>query len=1091
MHTFSDRLEALSPEMRLYAIHHLPAQLVQAGERERLHQLLACFGYLQAKLNMLGAAALISDFMLSSDPDLERIHEALRLSAHILGREPSHLATQLLGRLMSFDTPRLLELLREASPGEEIPWLRPLTSSLIPPGGPLLRTLDGHTDSLTALVVTPDGKRAVSVALDRSLRVWNLETGEPLLSIHEPDTYMTALAITYDGKRVLSGAYDGTLKLRDLDRGEVLLSMHGHTGSINAVAITPDGQRAVSAAGSRINFNRAERPDDYTLRVWDLNSGSQLRVLQGHTTPINSVAIMPDGRRVISAAGHTLLESSDNTLKVWDLETGHELAALSGHPGPVTAVVVTQDGQQIISAGSPSGHETPLWTRNNVLKIWDPERRTAVRTLSCPGGSAEAIALLPTGQHLISLGHRTALRLWDLKRGMQVLEFQDAVGNVLAMSPDGRLALTATHKGPISVWDMARVAERHENAGRKGGSPWVNALKGHEDGVLSVTVTPDGKRILSGARDQTIRVWDLEAGQELLALRGHTGGVTVVVALPCSQQALSASLDGTLKLWDLHRGVELATLKGHTSEVRAAAVTPDGRLAVSGGGGYGSNQSDNTLRVWDLKQGHPLRVLAGHRAPIRALALTPDGRRVISSSGWRTAGNPVGELCVWDLETGERLFASAELDWIVTSMAIPHEGRFAILGCNDAEVRVWNLERCEEEQRLSGHTNTILGVAVLSNDQRAVSVCADATIKAWDLKTGAEVFTLLSQNDSALAMTPDDHLLVSAAGYGFGNAINLWDMRRAEELGGPADDSGAHLGVVTPDGRLAVIAYNNRRLHLWDLAQRRRLTVLGRYNEHVHAIAPLPDSRHVITALDNGRLKVWDLQHGREVLTLQAHSSAVVALAVSPDGRLAASGSLDRTLKIWDLVQGAVLDTLEDLPCAVCQKLTISADGRYLVAIGMMRQEELHVWDLAGAGGWRSLQGHTDSVRAVVAHPRAPWVLSGAADRSLKAWNLERDEAPYTARSTANGFTSLAVSANGRFACIVSGASSVLHPGLDDSTLQVWRLDLDAAPNEFATPLAYFSADSRLSSCAMSPDGRTVVGVGRQVHLLRLDGIFE
>ena len=115
------------------------------------------------------------------------------------------------------------------------------------------------------------------------------------------------------------------------------------------MAVTPDGRHAVSAS------------DDNTLKVWDLESGSELHTLAGHSGAVYGVAVSADGRRAVSA-------SRDNTLKVWDLETGQELRTLAGHSGWVMAVAVTPDGQRAVSAS---------WITRSKCGIWRPARNCA------------------------------------------------------------------------------------------------------------------------------------------------------------------------------------------------------------------------------------------------------------------------------------------------------------------------------------------------------------------------------------------------------------------------------------------------------------------------------------------------------------------------------------------------------------------------------------------------------------------------------------------------------------------------------------------------------------------------------------------
>ena len=236
----------------------------------------------------------------------------------------------------------------------------------------------------------------------------------------------------------------------------------------------------------------------------------------------------------------------------------------------------------------------------------------------------------------------------------------------------------------LLAWGRSRVS-----------SGLIRVLSGHADAVLSVAVTPDGRRAVSGSYDRTLRVWDistplnasLESGAEERVLRGHERTVNAVAVTPDGRRAVSASDDHTLRVWDLQSGAEERVLRGHERTVNAVAVTPDGRRAVSA-------SYDDTLRVWDLQSGAEERVLTGHAdywvTDWVLVAVTPDGRRAVSASDDHT-------LCVWDLESGEEL-AMIVLDGEVLAVAVAPNGTTIVAG--DAGGNVYCLEYVE--QRMGG-----------------------------------------------------------------------------------------------------------------------------------------------------------------------------------------------------------------------------------------------------------------------------------------------------------------------------------------------------------------------------------------------------
>jgi WD40 repeat protein len=276
---------------RQATLKSLPRYLADALQVDRLQLILRDFEFLQAKINYIGIQDLIEDYDLIHPlkADLEQIkilqliQSAISLSENILDEDKTQLAGQLLGRLLSFDIPEIQAMLEQAKQQKpKQAWLRPLTSSLTPPGEPLLRTFTSHDNWVRAVAITRDGEKIVSASEDGTLKIWNLNSGIAIKTIKAHDNYVTAVALTPDGKRAISASFDQTLKVWDIETGQALFTLIGHTKILKAVAITPDGKQVISGA------------IDGTLKIWDLNSGKEIKTLTGHSKPINAIAIAPE-----------------------------------------------------------------------------------------------------------------------------------------------------------------------------------------------------------------------------------------------------------------------------------------------------------------------------------------------------------------------------------------------------------------------------------------------------------------------------------------------------------------------------------------------------------------------------------------------------------------------------------------------------------------------------------------------------------------------------------------------------------------------------------------------------------------------------
>ncbi|MFY0572661.1 SIR2 family protein [Archangium lansingense] len=284
-----------------------------------------------------------------------------------------------------------------------------------------------------------------------------------------------------------------------------------------------------------------------------------------------------------------------------------------------------------------------------------------------------------------------------------------------AVTPDGRRVVSASRDNTLKVWEL--------ETGRE-----VSTLEGHGDSVSGCAVTPDGRRVVSASWDNTLKVWELETGREVATLEGHGARVSGCAVTPDGRRVVSASWDNTLKVWELETGREVATLEGHRARVSGCAVTPDGRRVVSA-------SRDNTLKVWELETGREVATLEGHGARVSGCAVTPDGRRVVSASWDNT-------LKVWEVETGREVAALEGHGASVTGCAVTPDGRSVVSASDDGTLKVWALETGREVATLEGHGDSVTGCVVTPDGRRVVSASDDGTLKVWELETGRCLHTL-------------------------------------------------------------------------------------------------------------------------------------------------------------------------------------------------------------------------------------------------------------------------------------------------------------------------------------------------------------
>lgn len=282
----------------------------------------------------------------------------------------------------------------------------------------------------------------------------------------------------------------------------------GLPGAVTALALSPDGR--VAAAGCR----------NGSVRLCDLTTRGVRSAPPGHTKAIGSISFVPDGV-------HILTSSADQSVRIVDWIAGREVRCFT----PKTNWAAALASPQLAASGSPVG---------NAVMLWNPQNGQELRRLE---GHTEPVRMLAfNGSRLITTGRDQTVRIWDLdKYALQrTLTVPKIWLGSIAPHPDRRHLVTC-HEAGVSIWDLETGAE-------------IARLQGHNDDVLAVVVSFDGRRLVSGSVDGTVRVWDSLSGQEIACAVGHAAEVTGVAITADGRFAVSGSEDRTLRVWQMPDG---------------------------------------------------------------------------------------------------------------------------------------------------------------------------------------------------------------------------------------------------------------------------------------------------------------------------------------------------------------------------------------------------------------------------------------------------------------------------------------------------------------------------------------------------------
>jgi hypothetical protein len=196
--------------------------------------------------------------------------------------------------------------------------------------GPAIRILEGHRSGVQCAAFSPDGQKIVSGSWDKTVRVWDAQTGAQLAVLEGHSREVVSASFSPDGQQIVSGSFDKTVRVWNTRADNQIAVLKGHSAEVFSASFSPDGQQIVS--GSL----------DNTVRVWNAQTGNQIAVLEGHSAEVTSASFSPDGQQIVSV-------SDDMTVRVWNARTGNHIVVLEGNGEEVVSASFSPDGQHIIS----------------------------------------------------------------------------------------------------------------------------------------------------------------------------------------------------------------------------------------------------------------------------------------------------------------------------------------------------------------------------------------------------------------------------------------------------------------------------------------------------------------------------------------------------------------------------------------------------------------------------------------------------------------------------------------------------------------------------------------------------------------------
>jgi len=659
--------------------------------------------------------------------------------------------------------------------------------------GAVLHTLAGDSETITAIAVSPDCKTLVAASRSLAIRVYDLVTGELRRSWRPHKAPVADLAVDASGGYVASASADRQVKVWDLQAGFCTHSFVGHSGVVLRVLFHPKQLQLYSGS------------DDGEVRVWDLVDKSCVAVLKAHFSAITSLALSTDGWVLLSGG-------RDRVVVAWDLRKNTKLSTIPvfecvegvatiplgspfpGVPLPTDPSMMAHKGasKPIFFATAGEKGRLKLWRTDTGACVFEhaglghgatgglvgaaPDQPSTPAAGGAGGGAAREytdLVLLPGATGLLATTADARLLFYrpdEARKGL-VLSKQ-LVGNVDEVT-DVRLVGGVKRTSPthIAVATNCEVIQLFELSSLS----CTASCEGHRDTVLALDVAwgvgPNGSGVLvSGAKDNEVRVWSVPEGRCLAIGVGHVGsvGAVAVARKQPGKFCVSAGADKLLKVWDLAGAltasersmgdtpvaeVEPAKKKSktasepaaaplvkgqpvslrvsaataaHDKDINSVAVSPNDTLVATG-------SQDKTARVWKLPNLTPHLVLKGHKRGVWSVEFSPTDQALITASGDRT-------IKMWSIADGGTCLRTFEGHQASVLRASFITGGTQILSAGaDGLVKLWSLRSDECVSTFDEHEGKVWAMASGGEgDALLITGGSDAKVVVWADCTAAD-----------------------------------------------------------------------------------------------------------------------------------------------------------------------------------------------------------------------------------------------------------------------------------------------------------------------------------------------------------------
>jgi len=601
------------------------------------------------------------------------------------------------------------------------------------------------------------------------------------------------------------------------------------------------------------------------------------------------------------------------------------------------------------------------------------------------------------------------------------------------------------------------------------GGRHVMTLTGHKDTVHSVAYSPDGRHIVSGSKDCTVRIWDLTLGEEMMSLQsdndsavdsvtfasdnktiaagtvsgiisvwglsaghwiprqldGHSSGVSCIRFSSNGTLLASGSYDKTVRLWRTQSNEQVFLMEGHDESVTVVEFSPTADILASG-------SWDQTIRFWNIVTGEPVGLLSGgHTRWIQSISFSPDGARLASGSYDQT-------IRLWEVDTKQCVATLHGHSSSVYSVKFSPDG-YSLVSSGVDGVRLWVLAQDLENYpsvAFEGHSDSVYSATFSPDGRYIASAGGDCSIRIWNAggdPSSARSLPAHAESVSSVAVSADGDFIVSGS---FDRSVRIWSARTEDEMLSPllGHTGKVYSVAISPDSCVIASASGDHTVRLWNVQTGEALGEAPQeYEDEFNSTAFSVDGRWLVSGSDDKTVRIWNFatRQPSGCGTLRC-DAPVYAICISPNSQFVAAGDNDGHIYVWNVDTGERQYQPFDADVGLIWSIAFSPAGTRIVIGG----EEMigHVWDISSQPQQIfALEGHSDAIRSAAYSADGRSIGTGSEDRTVRLWDAETG----SQLAILHGHTD-----NVRSVAFMPDSKSIVS-GSWDSTIRIW--DVDAA----------------------------------------------